>query len=40
LLRRCFAEERDEIEVLVGSYIRPAIVERVSKSGIQKESWS
>jgi transcription elongation GreA/GreB family factor len=31
------AEEGDEIEVLVGSYIRPALVERVSKGSAQKD---
>jgi transcription elongation GreA/GreB family factor len=34
------AEEGDEVEVLVGSYIRPAIIEQVAKGGIQNESSS
>ncbi|WP_080654903.1 DUF4011 domain-containing protein [Bradyrhizobium japonicum] len=32
------AEEGDEIEVLVGSYIRPAIIERVSKGTARREN--
>ncbi|MCS3731363.1 DUF4011 domain-containing protein [Bradyrhizobium betae] len=32
------AEEGDEIEVLVGSYIRPAIIESVSKGSAQRDT--
>jgi hypothetical protein len=28
------AEEGDEVEVLVGSYVRPAVVERIIKAAL------
>lgn len=31
------AEEGDEVEVLVGSYIRPAIIERISKGNLESD---